>query len=567
VIVNNQIGFTTNPRDAHSGRYCTDLAKMVDAPIFHVNGDDPEACVFAARLAIAFRQTFKNDGVIDKWCYRRHGHHEGDEPTFTQPLMYAKIKQHPPVLQQYAARLIAEEVITQSEFDQMYADVRAAMDEAQTRTKEKPVETNVEAFRNTWAGLTEQYIDDPVETAVDRETLLHVSDALGTVPEGFEAHKKIARLLDGRRTAIAEDRPLDWAMGELLAYGTLLLEDHAVRLTGQDVERGTFSHRHAVIFDQKTGEGHDSLNHIAEGQGRFCIHNSPLTESACLGFEYGYSLGDPRMLVLWEAQFGDFANGAQVIFDQFIASAEAKWRRYSGLTVLLPHGYEGQGPEHSSARLERFLTLCANDDMQVVYPTTPAQMFHVLRRQMKRSFRKPLIIMTPKSLLRHPAAVSPVADFTDNRFHHVLDDAAVDDPTRIRRVLLCTGKVYYDLVAHRAEVGSDDVAIVRIEQLFPFRLASVRPVLERYTKAREIVWVQEEPKNMGAYRHVESILREQLDISVPYVGREASASPAVASTKMHNQEQHRIMINAVGLSADPDDADAGAPVGASEGRS
>jgi 2-oxoglutarate dehydrogenase E1 component len=565
VIVNNQVGFTTNPRDSHSGRYCTDLAKMVDAPIFHVNGDDPEACVFAARLAIAFRQTFKNDVVIDMWCYRRHGHNEGDEPTFTQPLMYAKIKKHDPVLKQYATRLIGEGVITQAEFDTMCADVRAAMDEAQTRSKDAPVESNVQAFRNTWAGLTEDYVDEPVDTGVPRDVLAKVSSALGTIPEGFAAHKKIARLLEGRRTAVEADTPLDWAMGELLAYGTLLLEDHAVRLTGQDVERGTFSHRHAVIFDQVTGNGYDPLNHIAEGQARFCVHNSPLTESACLGFEYGYSLGDPRMLVLWEAQFGDFANGAQVIFDQFIASAEAKWRRFSGLTVLLPHGYEGQGPEHSSARLERFLTLCADDDMQVVYPTTPAQIFHVLRRQMKRSFRKPLIIMSPKSLLRHPGAVSPVESLVSDRFHHVLDDAAVTDPARIRRLLLCTGKVYYDLVAHRAAIESDDVAIARIEQLFPFRLESMRPVLEKYAAAKEIVWVQEEPKNMGAYRHVDAVFREQLDITLPYVGREASASPAVASLKMHQQEQDRIMINAVGIGDDHETTDA-TPVAASEPR-
>jgi 2-oxoglutarate dehydrogenase E1 component len=554
VIVNNQIGFTTNPTDAHSGRYCTDLAKMVHAPIFHVNGDDPEACVFATRLAIAYRQAFNNDVVIDLWCYRRHGHNEGDEPTFTQPLMYKRIKDHTPVVKLYAQRLIGEQVITQEGFDEQYAATRGAMDEAQSRSKEKPVATNVQAFRSAWGGLTERYNDDPVETGVPREDLLRIAAALGSVPEGFNVHPKLARLMKGRRDAVEQDKPLDWGLGELLAYGTLLLEGQAVRLTGQDVERGTFSHRHSVVFDQETGAGHEVLNAIDDGQARMCVHNSPLTESACLGFEYGYSLGDPNMLVIWEAQFGDFANGAQVIFDQFIASAEVKWQRFSGLTVFLPHGYEGQGPEHSSARLERFLTLCANDDMQVVYPTSPAQMFHVLRRQMKRGFRKPLIVMTPKSLLRHPAAVSPVAELVKGRFHHVIDDATVQDPARIRRLLLCTGKVYYDLVAHREKVGCRDVAIVRIEQLFPFRLESVEPVVERYAAAESIVWVQEEPKNMGAYRHVDAILREQLDREVVYVGREANASPAVASTKMHLQQQERIMINAMGLATDDDGA-------------
>jgi len=556
LVVNNQVGFTTNPRDAHSGRYCTDIAKMVDAPIFHVNGDDPEACVFATRLAIAYRQTFKNDVVLDLWCYRRHGHNEGDEPTFTQPLLYERIKNHTPVMQLYAQRLIDNGEITQEEYEQLRSTVRTRMDEAQSRTQEKPVETTVRAFSSVWGKLQERYTDDPVETGVARDELIRVADAF-TTPEGFAVHKKIDRLLEKRRASVRDDLTLDWAMGELLAYGSLLLEGHAVRLTGQDVERGTFSHRHAVVFDQKTGEGFEPLNHLADGipdgQAKFCVHNSPLTESACLGFEYGYSLGDPNQLVIWEAQFGDFANGAQVIFDQFVASAEAKWRRFSGLTVFLPHGYEGQGPEHSSARLERFLTLCARDDMQVVYPTTPAQMFHVLRRQLKRAFRKPLIVMTPKSLLRHPKAVSRVEDLVGDRFHHILDDPAVEDPKRVRRLILCTGKIYYDLMAHRENVQRDDVAVVRIEQLFPFRFASLHPILERYAAREQTIWVQEEPKNMGAFRHVEATLREQLDLEVSYVGREANASPAVASMRMHLQEQERIVVNAMGLPRESDE--------------
>jgi 2-oxoglutarate dehydrogenase E1 component len=547
IVVNNQIGFTTLPKDAHSGKYCTDIAKMVDAPIFHVNGDDPEACVWAARLAIAYRQAFKNDVVIDMWCYRRHGHNEGDEPTFTQPLMYEKIKEHLPVLKLYLQQLIDEGEITHAEFDQLYDDLKQTMDEAQSRTKERPVETSVAAFGSDWGGLAETYSDEPIQTGVPRDTLIKISEALGRVPEGFHPHRKLKKLLDYRGSAVVDDQPLDWGMGEMLAYGTLLLEGNPCRLTGQDTIRGTFSHRHSFIFDQETGAGYCPLDNIDPEQGRFCVHNSPLSEAACLGFEYGYSLGHPHMLVIWEAQFGDFANGAQVIFDQFIASAEVKWKRFSGLVCYLPHGYEGQGPEHSSARIERFLNLCARDDMQVVYPSTPAQMFHVLRRQMRRNFRKPLIVMTPKSLLRNPRAVSTVDSLVNDRFHHILEDPNVEDNKKIQRLLLCSGKIYYELADHREKVGRDDIAIARIEQLFPFRHKSMQTLLDMYPNAEEFVWVQEEPKNMGAYRHIEAILREHFEIELPYVGREPSASPAVASTKMHQQEQERILINAIGL--------------------
>jgi len=555
IVVNNQVGFTTNPSDAHSGTYCTDLAKMVEAPIFHVNGDDPEACVWVTRLAIAYRQLFHTDVVIDLWCYRRYGHNEGDEPTFTQPLMYQRIKDQTPVMRRYARRLVDEGVITEDQLERLEASVKEQLDEAQNRAKEQPVSPDVAAFGSVWAGLTEDYTDEPVETGVDRSTLERVAEALGTVPAGFDLHRKLGRLLDKRRTAVLEDEPFDWGTGEMLAYGTLLLEGHAVRLTGQDVERGTFSHRHAVVFDQSNGEGYVALNHLGGEQARFCVHNSPLTESACLGFEYGYSLGDPNMLVIWEAQFGDFVNGAQVIIDQFIASAEHKWGRFSGLVCFLPHGYEGQGPEHSSARLERFLQLCANENMQVCYPTTPAQQFHLLRRQMKRNFRKPLIIMTPKSLLRHPKASATVRDLVEERFYRVLDDPQVSDPGSIRRLLLCSGKVYYDLLAHREEVGADDVAIVRLEQLYPFAEDTVREILDRYASAEERVWVQEEPKNMGAWSFVDGTMRERFELSLQYVGRDANASPAVGSTKMHEQEQRRIMVNAIGLGT----SDAGSP--------
>jgi 2-oxoglutarate dehydrogenase E1 component len=555
-VINNQVGFTTNPSDAHSGRYCTDLAKMVEAPIFHVNGDDPEACVWVTRMAIAYRQLFHTDVVIDMWCYRRYGHNEGDEPTFTQPLMYAKIKNHTPVMQSYAESLIEGGAISREDFDQLYASVRTQLDEAQTRVKETPVAPSVAAFANAWSGLTEDYNDDPVETGVDRETLVKVAEALGSVPEGFHLHKKLKRVLDKRRAAVVDDEPFDWGTGEMLAYGTLLLEDYAVRLTGQDVERGTFSHRHAVVFDQENGGPHVALNNLGGEQAKFCVHNSPLTEAACLGFEYGYSLGDPNMLVIWEAQFGDFANGAQVIFDQFISSAEHKWGRFSGLTCFLPHGYEGQGPEHSSARLERFLQLCADDNMQVAYPTTPAQQFHLMRRQMKRNFRKPLVVMTPKSLLRHPEATSTVSDLVDGRFYRVLDDPAVTDPGSIRRVLFCSGKVYYDLVAYRREVEAHDLAIVRLEQLFPFAEDTVREILERYSDVEELVWVQEEPKNMGAWWFIDATMRERFELSLRYVGRDANPSPAVGAMKMHEQEQKRIMVNAVGIGTAGSDASA-----------
>ncbi len=553
VVINNQIGFTTNPQDAHSGTYCTDIAKMTEAPIFHVNGDDPEACVFVAKLALEYRQAFKNDVVIDLWCYREFGHNEGDEPTFTQPLLYARIKNQQPVLRSYAQQLIAQGVISEQSFDELCEKLKSQLDEAQTRSADKPVGSTVAAFSSVWADLTEKYSTEPVETGAPRTQLQAVAHALGTVPNDFTPHRKLKKLLESRRQAVEKDLPLDWAMGELLAYGTLLLDGHAVRLTGQDVERGTFSHRHAVLFDQTTGQGHDGLNHIQPDQARFCIHNSPLSEAACVGFEYGYSLGDPQMLVIWEAQFGDFANGAQVIFDQFLASAETKWDRYSGLTLFLPHGYEGQGPEHSSARPERFLQLCANNNMQVANPTSPAQMFHLLRRQIKRSFRKPLIVLTPKSLLRHPKVVSSVDEFVSGRFNLVLDDPAVNDPSKINRLLLCSGKVYYDLVAHREKIGRDDVAVVRIEQLYPLPVRDLADILQRYANVHETVWVQEEPKNMGAYRFLKTTLWELLDLELPYVGRDENASPAVASMKMHMQEQDKIMINAVGLPTSADE--------------
>ncbi len=547
IVINNQVGFTTDQRDLFSGRYCTDIAKIVEAPIFHVNLDDPEGAAFIAQLALEWRQTFQSDIVLDLWCYRKYGHNEGDDPTLTQPAMYQRVHQRQPVLQKYARQLIEAGVISEPDFKRLYDEVRAEMDTAQSRAKARPVDPIVDPFRQQWMGLTEKYAPTPPDTSAPRDVLLKVSRALGRVPQGFTPHKTVAKMLQYRGEVVEKDGELNWAMGELLAYGTLLLEGHAVRVTGQDVERGTFSHRHAVIFDQVNGNGHTALNDLGEGQAKFCIHNSPLTENACVGFEYGYSLADPRMLIVWEAQFGDFANGAQVIFDQFIASAEAKWQRMSGLVCFLPHGYEGQGPEHSSARLERFLQLCADNNMQVVYPTTPAQMFHVLRRQMKRNFRKPLIVMTPKSLLRHPMAVSRVSDLTEGPFRRVLDDPEIRDPQKVHRVLMCSGKIYYDLLAHRQATRREDVAIIRVEQLYPFPEQRLKEALDRYGEIDEVIWVQEEPKNMGAYRFAQDMLKERLDIDVSYIGRDAKPSPAVASEKMHKQEQEKILITALGL--------------------
>jgi len=552
IIINNQLGFTTEPDDGRSGRYCSDLAKMIEAPIFHVNGDDPEACAYVARLAVEYRQAFHNDVVIDLCCYRKYGHNEVDEPAFTQPLMYDRIRKKTPVVDLYSERLAREGVVAKAECESLRDQMRDEMDQAQTRTKEKPVDPAVDPFAGIWSGLTNAWSDDPGETGTTIESLRKVARALGSLPDGFEPHSRLKKLIDARGAAIDAGQPLDWAMGELLAYGTLLLEGHAVRLTGQDVERGTFSHRHSVIVDAKTGAKHTSLSHIADGQARFCVHNSPLSEQSCMGYEYGYSLADPKMLILWEAQFGDFANGAQVIIDQFIASAEFKWQRLSGLVLLLPHGCEGQGPEHSSARLERFLQLCADNNMQVVFPTTPAQIFHVLRRQLKRNFRKPLIVMTPKSMLRHKEAVSTADELISGRFRTVLDDSTIKKPHGVTRLIFCTGKIYYELAARRAVDQRDHVALVRVEQLYPFPKQDIAAVLSRYSSATEVLWVQEEPLNGGAYRFFEAAMREELDVEVSFVGREASPSPAVGSSKMHEEEQAEIIAQAFAPFEDDD---------------
>lgn len=552
-IVNNQIGFTTYPRYSRSSPYPSDVAKMIDAPIFHVNGDDPEAVVFAAKVATEFRQKFHKPVVIDMFCYRRHGHNEGDEPAFTQPVMYKKIAAHPSTLELYARRLISEGVMTEGEVDKAKADWRARLDaEFEAGTSYKP--NKADWLDGKWAGFK---IADQEEdarrgvTGVDIAALKEIGRKITKVPDGFRVHRTIQRFLENRAKAIDTGAGIDWATGEALAFCTLLNENHHVRLSGQDSERGTFSQRHSVLIDQEDESRYTPFNHLGNEQGHYEVINSLLSEEAVLGFEYGYSLAEPNTLTLWEAQFGDFANGAQVVFDQFISSGERKWLRMSGLVCLLPHGYEGQGPEHSSARLERYLQMCAEDNMQVVYPTTPANYFHVLRRQLHREIRKPLIVMTPKSLLRHKRAVSRLEELAKGTtFHRILYDDAQMLPNeavklvpdeKIRRIVLCSGKVYYDLYEEREKRGIDDIYLMRVEQLYPVPLKALVAELSRFKKA-EVIWCQEEPRNMGAWHFIEPYLEWVLNQvngasrRPRYVGRAASAATATGLMSKHQAQ-------------------------------
>ncbi len=555
VIIDNQIGFTTEPPAYRFTRYASDMAKITQAPIFHVNGDDPEAGVQAARLAIAFRARFKKDAVINLICYRRHGHNELDDPTFTQPVMYRRIAQHPTTLALYRDRLVQGGLVAADEIDRRMADFREILDAAQTYARDFMPRQPLFAFGGLWKGLGFAGDDWSAHTGVPAERLRQVADAFTRLPEGFTAQPRVVRLMEQRRAMVIEGKAIDWACAEALAFGSLVLEGIPVRLSGQDSGRGTFSQRHAVLHDVETNATWVPLDHISPDQARFVILDSMLSENAVLGFEFGMSLANPHRLVCWEAQFGDFANGAQVVIDQFIASSESKWQRMSGIVLLLPHGYEGQGPEHSSARLERFLGLCAEDNMQVCYPTTPAQYFHVLRRQMYRKFRKPLVLMTPKSMLRHKLAVSPLEDFTAGGFRTVIDDPALGDApeagvqlTRdgVRRVLLCSGKIYWALLAARRERAQDTTAIVRVEQLYPFPARELEAVLAAYPNARQVYWVQEEPWNMGAwptmYRRLPRVLPAGATLN--YVGRPEAASPATGSFKIHQQEEAELLQQA-----------------------
>jgi 2-oxoglutarate dehydrogenase E1 component len=548
LIVNNQIGFTTLPADARSTQYCTDVAKMIEAPIFHVNGDNPLAVRFVAELALEFRQTFKRDVVIDIYGYRRHGHNEADDPVSTQPTMYADINTHPSVGTQFKKRLIEAGVITAEDAATLEKEMDERHEKALAIVKAAEKDQTINSFTGSTAAPQPPYSHAPVDTAVSKENLAKVVKALTTVPEGFAIQPKLKSfLLEKRAKVWANEGPFDWAYGEALAMGSLLAEGVPVRLSGQDCRRGTFSQRNSYLYDQKTRERWCPLKHVSENQARLCIYNSLLSEAGVLGFDYGYSLSYPELLCMWEAQFGDFANGAQVIIDQFISSAESKWQRPSGIVLLLPHGYEGQGPEHSSARLERFLQLCAEDNIQVCNLTTPAQYFHVLRRQMKRAFKKPLIIMTPKSMLRLEAASSALQDFTNDRFHEILGSPLLDKPEKIRRVIFCSGKVYYDLLKFREENNIQNAALIRVEQLYPLDEAQIKAQVAQFPNAKTYVWCQEESQNMGAWSFIGWQLRRLLDTYVWYAGRAASASPAVGSLGVHKREQKLIVMDAFTL--------------------
>ena len=546
IVINNQIGFTTTPWHARATRYCTDIARAIEAPVFHVNGDDPEAAVHAIALAVEYRARFKRDVLVDLICYRKYGHNELDDPTFTQPAMYQKIAAHTPASKQYAHRMIESGQLDAGELRGLEQEIERTLQEAHQRVRSAPPAPMRERLGGLWTGLDWAGEDWNAETAAPRELLERVATGIATLPEGFRPHPKIERLNADRLEMLRADR-VDWGLGEALALGSLVLEGRRVRISGQDTGRGTFSHRHAILRDHQDGHRYIPLQHLAPDQGQFAIFDTPLNEAGCLGFEYGFSAADPHTLVIWEAQFGDFANVAQVYVDQFVASAESKWRRMSGVVLLLPHGYEGQGPEHSSARLERFLELCANGNMQVVNLTTPAQLFHALRRQVMRSFRKPLVVMSPKSLLRHKRAVSAVADFTHGAFHTVIDDAALADPKAARRVLLCAGKFFYTLLEARAQRGVEDAALVRVEQLYPFPRAELIEILGRYPNARDVRWVQEEPANMGAWRGIRHRLEGVLPAgaTLSLVARKASPTPATGFYALHAEEEKEVLDRAL----------------------
>ncbi|GAA5235049.1 2-oxoglutarate dehydrogenase E1 component [Verticiella sediminum] len=553
IVINNQIGFTTSdPRDTRSTLYCTDVAKMIEAPIFHVNGDDPEAVVFVTQLAMDFRREFKHDVVIDIVCFRKLGHNEQDTPAITQPLMYKRIGQHPGTRKRYAEKLVAQGVMTEEETDELVKEYRRLMDDGK-RTIE-PVLTDYKGkFAVDWTPFLNRKWTDAADTAVPLAELKRLGERITTVPEGFNVHPIVQKVINDRRNMALGEQNLDWGMGEHLAYASLVASGYPVRITGQDAGRGTFTHRHAVLHDQKREKWNDGfyipLQNVAENQAAFAVIDSVLSEEAVLGFEYGYSTAEPNTLVIWEAQFGDFVNGAQVVIDQFISSGEAKWGRQSGLTLMLPHGYEGQGPEHSSGRIERFLQMCADNNMQVVQPTTAAQVFHLLRRQMIRPFRKPLVIFTPKSLLRNKDAGSPLSELAEGQFKTIIGEtnAGIVD-AKVKRVLLCSGKVYYDLMHARTDREANDVAILRVEQLYPFSHKALAEELKRYPNATELIWVQDEPQNQGPWFYVQHHLFENMTAGqkLGYAGRPPSASPAVGYLAKHQEQQKALIETAFG---------------------
>jgi len=547
IVVNNQVGFTTSKTvDTRSTQYCTDIAKMVQAPILHVNADDPEAVMFVTQMALDYRNTFKRDVVIDLVCYRRHGHNEADEPNATQPLMYQKIKKHPVPRQIYADQLVAEGTIEQHEVDKLISEYRAALDHGACVVPEwRPMtEHSVD-----WTPFIGHDWDAEYDAALSVDDLKRIGKAICSYPEDFQLQSRVRKLYQDRELMMAGEKPLDWGAAETLAYGAILEAGHNIRLTGQDSGRGTFFHRHAVMHNQSDAAEYVPLEHISKDQGKIEIYDSVLSEAAVMAYEFGYATAEPGTLVLWEAQFGDFANGAQVVIDQFLSSGEHKWGRLCGLTLLLPHGYEGQGPEHSSARLERFLQLSADHNWQVCVPSTPAQVYNMLVRQVVRPLRKPLIVMSPKSLLRHPLAVSNMEELATGKFHHVIDEIDDLDPAGVKRVVLCSGKVYFDLLEQRRKNEQTDVAIVRIEQLYPFPLDEMQAVVDKYDHVKDWVWCQEEPQNQGAWYSSKHRFDEVMPqgATITYAGRAASSSPAVGYLAVHNQQQKAVVSQALDI--------------------
>ncbi|HKL19796.1 MAG TPA: 2-oxoglutarate dehydrogenase E1 component, partial [Halalkalibaculum sp.] len=549
IIINNQIGFTTLPKDGRSTEYASDLAKMILAPIFHVNGDNPEEAVHAIKMAFEYRQKFGKDVVIDLVCFRKHGHNEGDEPAFTQPGMYKEIDNHPTVRDIYTKELLRKDELTEEETEELFQEFDEILQQAFEDAKSSSPLEVTENMMDRHETKQEDWPEFP-DTTYPKEELKDIAIRLNTVPKDFDANPKLLKQL-AKRAEIVEnnEKKIDWGFAEALSIGSLVKNGVTVRLTGQDAERGTFSHRHAILHGTETDQKFIPLNNLEEDQAPFMPYNSLLSEFACLGFEFGYSAAKLDALVIWEAQFGDFVNGAQVPIDQFISASEAKWGQKSSLVMTLPHGYEGQGPEHSSARLERFLQLCAEDNMQVVNLTTPAQYFHILRKQAKQEKKKPLIIMSPKSLLRHPLATSSTDELSDGRYQPMIEDHEVTNKDEIKRLIFCSGKIYYDLYKQREDNEQNDIALVRMEQFYPFPNKDVSDVLEKYGHVEDIVWCQEEPKNMGAWTFISPRISEQLKgkQKLQYVGRQASASPAAGQMKIHKAEQERLVNKALAL--------------------
>ncbi len=554
LVIDNQVGFTTNPENSRSSHYASDIAKILAIPVLHVNGDDVESCIRAIDIALRYRQQFGQDVVINMTCYRRFGHNEGDEPAYTQPQMYEIIRKHPTLREIYSKQLAFENVLAADQAERSFNDEITRLQTVLDEIKTKPSKIPTRKFEGPWAGLrrgTAEDFEKATDTTVDIKVLQSVGETIASFPKNFSPHPKLLKLLESRRNMAQGKESIDWGMGELLAYGSLLHEGTSIRLTGQDVCRGTFTHRHAVLCDHKTGEYYAALDTINGDKVEFCVYDSVLSEYGVLGFEYGNSIYDPRFLTLWEAQFGDFANGAQIIIDQFIAAAETKWQQTSGLVMLLPHGFEGQGPEHSSARLERFLQLCAQNNIQVMNLTTPAQIYHALRRQMHRPFRKPMVVMSPKLLLRHPKAISTLEDLAKGTFQEVIDDAAAT-AANVEQVILCSGKVYYELLEEQAkQADPSKYAIIRVEQLYPFPAKQLATVFAKYKKAKSFVWTQEEPKNNGAWSYIffklQDLIKEIKGASIYYAGRDDRSSPAVGATYKHKVEQQKLLDEAFKL--------------------